>query len=102
MIPVANLAQIILAADPLYDDDHPELLSSAICENLAEDKSSRAIVMVPQRDLTTKKLVDSFVLTMASLGMAVLEEHTLVGQDDWDEDDDDSAIDCWCAIFGRQ
>ncbi|KAI2604276.1 putative methyltransferase-domain-containing protein [Hypoxylon fragiforme] len=97
-----NQFNIILAADPLYDDDHPELLSSAICENLAEDKSSRAIVMVPQRDLTTKKLVDSFVLTMASLGMAVLEEHTLVGQDDWDEDDDDSAIDCWCAIFGRQ
>ncbi|KAK6949160.1 hypothetical protein Daesc_009234 [Daldinia eschscholtzii] len=93
---------IVLAADPLYDDDHPELLSSAIVAHLARDKDSRAIVMVPQRDLTTKKLAAKFLSIMIVSGLSVLEQNTLVGQDDWDEDGEDSGIECWWAVFGRQ
>ncbi|KAI0106635.1 putative methyltransferase-domain-containing protein [Daldinia grandis] len=94
--------KIVLAADPLYDDDHPELLSSVIAAHLAQDKDARAIVMVPQRDLTTKKLVAKFLAIMIVSGLSVLEQHTLVGQDDWDEDGEDSGIECWWAVFGRQ
>ncbi|KAI1091844.1 putative methyltransferase-domain-containing protein [Rostrohypoxylon terebratum] len=97
-----NQFKIVLVADPLYDDDHPELLSSAIHEHLTVDKDARAVIMVPQRDLVTKKLVAKFLLSMASSGLVVLEEHTLVGQDDWDEDGEDSGIECWWAVFGRQ
>ncbi|KAF3057323.1 Protein-lysine N-methyltransferase EFM2 [Daldinia childiae] len=97
-----NQFKIVLAADPLYDDDHPELLSSAIVAHLAQDKDARAIVMVPQRDLTTKKLVAKFLSIMIVSGLSVLEQHTLVGQDDWDEDGEDSGIECWWAVFGRQ
>ncbi|KAI1642965.1 putative methyltransferase-domain-containing protein [Daldinia loculata] len=97
-----NQFKIVLAADALYDDDHPELLSSAIVAHLAQDKDARAIVMVPQRDLTTKKLAAKFLSIMIVSGLSVLEQHTLVGQDDWDEDGEDSGIECWWAVFGRQ
>ncbi|KAI1761788.1 putative methyltransferase-domain-containing protein [Hypoxylon sp. FL1150] len=97
-----NQFKIVLAADSLYDDDHPELLASAIDAHLMVDKDARVIVMVPQRDLTTKKLVVDFLSTMKVYGLAVLEEHNLVGQDDWDGDDEEgSEVICWWAIFGR-
>lgn len=66
------------------------------------DKDARAVIMVPQRDLVTKKLIAKFLLSMASCGLVLLEEQTLVGQDDWDEDGEDSGIECWLAVFGRQ
>ncbi|KAI1444049.1 putative methyltransferase-domain-containing protein [Annulohypoxylon stygium] len=97
-----NQFEIVLVADPLYDDDHPELLSSVIHEHLMTDKDARAVIMVPQRDLVTKKLIAKFLLSMASCGLVLLEEQTLVGQDDWDEDGEDSGIECWLAVFGRQ
>ncbi|KAI2616026.1 hypothetical protein GGR54DRAFT_649679 [Hypoxylon sp. NC1633] len=93
--------KIVLAADPLYDDDHPELLTSAICAHLMDDSDARAVVMVPQRDLITKKLVSRFLSVMAASDLTVIEAHTLLGQDDWDGDGEDSEIECWCAIFGR-
>ncbi|KAI1772617.1 putative methyltransferase-domain-containing protein [Hypoxylon cercidicola] len=98
-----NQFKIVLAADPLYDDDHPELLSSAIDAHLVADKDARVIVMVPRRDLTTKKLAAKFLSVMMASGLTVLEEHSLVGQDDWDGDDDEesSEVECWWAIFGR-
>ncbi|OTB19550.1 hypothetical protein K445DRAFT_314437 [Daldinia sp. EC12] len=99
---IKNQFKIVLAADPLYDDDHPELLSSAIVAHLAQDKDSRAIVMVPQRDVTTKKLAAKFLSIMIVSGLSVMEQNTLVGQDDWDEDGEDSGIECWWAVFGRQ
>ncbi|KAI1401432.1 putative methyltransferase-domain-containing protein [Hypoxylon fuscum] len=97
-----NQFKIVLAADPLYDDDHPELLSSAIHAHLMNDKDARAVIMVPQRDLITKKLIANFLSIMAASDLIILKELTLVGQDDWDEDGENSEIECWLAIFGRQ
>lgn len=58
--------------------------------------------MVPYRDLITRKLVGRFLSIIAVYGLTVLEEHTLVVQDDWDEDDDgESSVECWWAVFGR-
>lgn len=66
------------------------------------DKDARAIVMIPQRDLITKKLVVKFLSIMRTSGLAALEEHSLVGQDDWDGDDEESfEVECWLSIFGR-
>ncbi|KAI0178550.1 putative methyltransferase-domain-containing protein [Hypoxylon sp. FL1284] len=96
-----NQFKIILAADSLYDDEHPELLASAIDAHLAADKDARAIIMIPQRDQVTKRLVTQFRSAMTTSGLAVLEEHSLVGQDDWDEDDEGVGITCWWAVFGR-
>ncbi|OTB05052.1 hypothetical protein M426DRAFT_320112 [Hypoxylon sp. CI-4A] len=97
-----NQFKIVLAADPLYDDDHPVLLTSAINAHLMKDEDARAVVMVPQRDNTTKKLLASFMSNMEASGLTVLEQHTLVGQDDWDDDEENSEIECWWAVFGRK
>ncbi|KAI0466655.1 putative methyltransferase-domain-containing protein [Xylaria cf. heliscus] len=100
----ANHFNIILAADGIYDDDHPELLSSAIHENLLDSTESRAIVMVPLRDQITKGLITKFQSSMnaGSLPLITLEEHVVTGQDDWGDDDESQAVECWWAIFGRQ
>ncbi|TGJ87569.1 hypothetical protein E0Z10_g1192 [Xylaria hypoxylon] len=100
-----NRFNIILVADGVYDDNHPDLLPSAIREQLSDDSDSRAIVMVPIRDEATKRLIEQFRSSMgdSALPLAVFEEHILTGQDDWGDDDDESqAVECWWAIFGRQ
>ncbi|KAI1749659.1 putative methyltransferase-domain-containing protein [Xylaria castorea] len=98
-----NQFNMVLAADGIYDDDHPELLSSAIHENLLDNTESRAIVMVPLRDQITRRLIAKFRFSMNAntSPLIILEEHVLTGQDDWG-DDDSQAVECWWAIFGRQ
>lgn len=94
-----------MAADGIYDDDHPALLSSAIHEQLHDSADARAIVMVPIRDQTTRRLITQFQSHMkeGSLPLGALEEHVLTGQDDWGDDDDEpQAVECWWAIFGKQ
>ncbi|KAI8955065.1 putative methyltransferase-domain-containing protein [Xylaria longipes] len=100
----ANRFNIILASDSIYDEDHPELLSSAIHENLLDSAESRTIVMVPLRDQITKRLIAKFRSSMnaGTLPLIALEEHVLTGQDDWGDDDDSQAVECWWAIFGKQ
>ncbi|KAI1423241.1 putative methyltransferase-domain-containing protein [Xylaria sp. FL1777] len=104
MFSPGNQFNIILAADGIYDDDHPDLLSSAIHEQLSDSPDSRAIIMIPIRDEITKKLIAQFRSSMSggALPLVVLEEHFLTGQDDWGDDDDESqVVECWWAIFGR-
>ncbi|KAI2638500.1 putative methyltransferase-domain-containing protein [Xylaria nigripes] len=99
-----NQFNIILAADGLYDDDHPDILASTIREQLCDSQNSRVIVMSPTRDSTTRRLIAEFCSKMnnGTIPLVTLEEHTLVGQDDWGTDDDESqAVECWWAIFGR-
>jgi hypothetical protein len=103
------IAQVVLVADPLYDDDHPDLLADAIHNQLCLDDEARAVVMVPLRDETTKRLLASFREQMSSqpTPFRSIEEGTTSGQDDWDEDDreDDSettGLQCWWGVFQRQ
>ncbi|KAI1267496.1 putative methyltransferase-domain-containing protein [Xylariaceae sp. FL1019] len=97
-----NQFDIILAADGIYDDDHPALLSSAIQSHMLHGTNSRALVMTPIRDQITRDLIAQFRLEMGSGGtpLAILEEHTLSGQDDWGENGS-AVVECWWAMFGR-
>ncbi|CAH0014423.1 unnamed protein product [Clonostachys rhizophaga] len=95
--------KIVLAADPLYDDEHPGLLASAIAQNLALDVDARAVVMVPQRDDTTKRLLGDFKKEMLELDTPLycIEEDELAGQDDWVEDEEGGNVRCWLGVFSR-
>ncbi|KAK3310213.1 putative methyltransferase-domain-containing protein [Chaetomium strumarium] len=97
--------QLIIVADPLYDDDHPTLLATAIDEQLALDPDARVLVMVPQRDEITKGLLASLKDEMMSRPNPLIcsEERIVDGQDDWGEHDDDETQDVsfWWGIFGR-
>ncbi|GAP84315.1 putative rapid response to glucose protein [Rosellinia necatrix] len=99
-----NNFDIILAADGIYDDEHPILLSSAIHTQLRDNPNSRAIVMAPIRDEVTKNLIAQFRSNMetGTLSLEVLAEQTLTGQDDWGDGDDSQLVECWWAVFGKQ
>ncbi|CAF3599797.1 unnamed protein product [Fusarium graminearum] len=98
-----NQFKIVLAADPMYDDDHPALLASAISDHLALGSDSRAVVMVPRRDATTERLLESFRQAMLDLDTPLFceEEDELAGQDDWVEDDEAGNVRCWLGVFSR-
>ena len=87
----------------MYDDDHPALLASAISEHLALGSDSRAVVMVPRRDATTERLLESFRQAMLDLDTPLFceEEDELAGQDDWVEDDEAGNVRCWLGVFSR-
>lgn len=56
--------------------------------------------MVPLRDDVTKRLVKSFRQAMSAqvVPMTCIDEGTLDGEDDWDEDAE-TTIRCWWGIF---
>ncbi|KAJ6784586.1 hypothetical protein PWT90_05510 [Aphanocladium album] len=102
---------IVLAADSLYNDNHPVLLASAISRNLALGSKSRVLVMSPKRDDITLRLIEEFKQTMLDLEPPLFceEEDEFSGNDDWagdDNDDDDKEenngnVRCWLGIFSR-
>ncbi|KAK4105731.1 hypothetical protein N658DRAFT_417009 [Parathielavia hyrcaniae] len=100
-----NRYQLIIVADPLYDDDHPMLLTSAIDEQLGLNAEARVLIMVPQRDKTTKDLLGLLrkELSRGPNPLLCLEEDVVDGQDDWGEDNDDETrqVGFWWAVFGR-
>ncbi|UQC88082.1 uncharacterized protein CLUP02_13604 [Colletotrichum lupini] len=98
-----NQFKVVLAADPLYDDCHPGLLAGAFSEQLSIADDARAVVMVPLRDETTKKLLKAFRDAMGSQENPLLciEEGTLDGQDDWGEDKEGTDVTCWCNQLYR-
>lgn len=98
--------QLIIVADPLYDDDHPALLASAIDEQLALSPEARVLVMVPQRDEITKGLLETLrgELARRPSSLFCLEESIVDGQDDWGDDHDDDEtqhVGFWWGVFGR-
>lgn len=99
------MRQVIIVADPLYDDNHPGLLAGAVDEQLSLDMDARAMIMVPQRDAITAKLLAAFKNEMASKSVPLicLEEAVVAGQDDWGSDEDETGqVKCWYGVFGRQ
>lgn len=97
--------KIVLAADPLYDDNHPALLAAAIAQHLSHDPLARAVVMVPQRDETTKGLKEALKAAMQENSedrLVCCEEDELAGQDDWIEDEDGGHVKCWLGVFSRR
>ncbi|KAL2165303.1 hypothetical protein VTH06DRAFT_600 [Thermothelomyces fergusii] len=100
-----NRFQLIIVADPLYDDDHPALLAGTIDEQLALGADARVLAMVPRRDEITRGLLSSLreELGRRSRPLVCLEESVVGGQDDWGDEHDDGMrhVDFWWGIFGR-
>lgn len=91
LFPQDHQFPLILVADPIYDEEHPALLASAINAQLAlpsegdDNKSPRAVVMVPLRDRQTEKMAAMFVAEMAERKLVPVDEGEIAGQDgDWE------------------
>ncbi|KAL1903601.1 Protein-lysine N-methyltransferase rrg1 [Sporothrix stenoceras] len=91
LFPEDHQFPLVLVADPIYDEEHPALLASAIDAQLAlpsegdDTKSPRAVVMVPLRDRMTEKMAAMFVAEMAERKLMPVDEGEIAGQDsDWE------------------
>jgi hypothetical protein len=93
--------QIVLAADTLYDDNHPSLLATTISHHLSHDPLARAVVMVPIRDSTATNLLTKFkhLMFQADPTLICSSEEDIVGQDDWGGGEAGEAVKCWLGVF---
>ncbi|KAI9714551.1 MAG: hypothetical protein M1812_006356 [Candelaria pacifica] len=73
---------VILAADPLYSPQHPQLFVQAIRRWLSRSKDARVVVELPLRD-TYAPEIEEFRKTMRVSGLKVIEQGEEVGFDDW-------------------
>ncbi|KAK4166299.1 putative methyltransferase-domain-containing protein [Cladorrhinum sp. PSN259] len=101
-----NRYELVIVADPLYDDDHPALLTGAIDEQLALNSDARVLIMVPQRDEITKGLTKMLRqgLEQQEQPLVCYHENIVAGEDDWGDASDDneaSRVGFWWGIFGR-
>jgi hypothetical protein len=94
---------LVIVADGIYDDDHPDLLADAVHQQLSREEEARALIMVPLRDETTKRLLSIFRNKLAEEARQIIcvQEDTVPGEDDWDGDDDSHTLDCWWGVFKR-
>lgn len=80
-----NKALIILAADTVYSEEHPAMLSSAITTWLRHSPDARAIITYPLRVAYLDEIRELWEL-MEQGGLEATEEGKEVGSDDWDDE----------------
>ncbi|KAG9245504.1 putative methyltransferase-domain-containing protein [Calycina marina] len=91
--------EIVVAADPMYDDDHPLLVANMIAKYLKEEKTSAALVAVPMRDKNTKAMYRDFVDMMRERDMQLKDQGGINFMDDWGTAGDEG-VECWWSIWG--
>ncbi len=89
----------ILAADSLYDPQHPDWLTNAMAMFLRKQRGSRIIVELPFRDmdLPYHRLLRN---NMRKKGFVLLEEGRESGYDDWEGAwCEKLAVLCWWSVW---
>ncbi|KAL3425068.1 hypothetical protein PVAG01_04349 [Phlyctema vagabunda] len=100
----SQMHQVVIAADSLYDTQHPALVADMIANYQAPGKESRALVAVPLRDEHTQRLATHLRELLEQGGrFHVLAEGEWICFDDWESADqkDGDGVRCWWAVFGR-
>ena len=92
---------LVLAADPLYSERHPEWLVGSIEYVLKKQGDARVVVELPLREAYIPE-VEEFKRKMDKLGLKIIAEGEDVGFDDWDNRDSEGQrikVVCWWAIW---
>jgi len=89
---LTDFQQIIIATDPLYDDEHPALLANVVKKFLKDDPESRALIAVPLRDPNTKELAHQFDELMHDRGFSTVTSGEEVCHDDWESSQSEEVI----------
>ncbi|KAL7271236.1 Protein-lysine N-methyltransferase rrg1 [Rhizina undulata] len=87
---------MVIAADPLYSEEHPRLLVGMVGVWLRRRFDARAVVEMPLRDGYEKERED-FRSRMGSEGLVVVEEGVEEGWDDWGVGGGE--VRCWWSIW---
>lgn len=90
--------EAVIAADPLYDDEHPDLVADMIKKYLRHNRNSRALVAVPLRDNGTKALVRNLIQSMKLNGFQLTNQGEELFKDDWADANEEGVI-CWWSIW---
>ena len=80
-----NKATAILAADTVYSEDHPALLSGAILTWLQRSSHARAIITYPMRVAYLDEIRELWKL-LQSGGLEAIDEGRKLSGDDWDDE----------------
>ena len=79
-------AQIILAADTMYSEEHPELLSKAIFRWLAPDPSARVIMTWAMRVAYLEQIREIWEILETGGLECILEGREHANDDGWDDE----------------
>ncbi|KAI9803596.1 MAG: hypothetical protein M1825_001939 [Sarcosagium campestre] len=94
---------VILAADPLYAPEHPQMLVDTIIRWLAREEMARVLMEWPLREAYASEGAHCRVL-MEEAGLALLEQGEEIGYDDWSEASWRGGgleeIKCWWGMWG--
>ncbi|KAI6713534.1 hypothetical protein JHW43_003889 [Diplocarpon mali] len=75
--------EIVIAADPMYDNEHPDLVAKMIQRFLKQGTETRALVAIPLRDNHTRRMEAEFSNTMMNSGFCVVHQGSEIFKDDW-------------------
>jgi predicted nicotinamide N-methyase len=93
---------VIVAADPIYSPEHPQLLVRTILRWLRQDADSVVIIELPLREHYLAER-DELKSLMKGGGLALEAEGEEVGHDDWMNADGTTAeIRCWWGLWRRR
>lgn len=76
--------EIILAVDPLYDDNHPQLLANTIKQFLKHGSGHCVLTAVPFRDSTTELLCAELEALLEGYGFTKIKNGDNICRDDWE------------------
>ncbi|KAG4429811.1 hypothetical protein IFR05_014701, partial [Cadophora sp. M221] len=79
--------ELVIAADPMYDHEHPELVAKMVKRFLKEGTESRALVAIPLRDSHTERMALHFSTILETTGFCVVYRNHEIFKDDWQSDD---------------
>ena len=90
---------VILAADPIYSSNHPQLLVRAIDRHLSRTQDAQAVIELPLREAFSDERND-LRTRMYGIGLKVLSEGEEVGYDDWTQGNERAEVRCWWSVWG--
>ena len=93
---------LVIAADPLYEPEHPVWLAQAIDGRLGRGEGARAVVGFPLRDETTKGFGEVLRVELRGRGFEIVREGDEEGFDDWEVNGERARVHCWWGVWARK
>ncbi|KAH8648005.1 putative methyltransferase-domain-containing protein [Tricladium varicosporioides] len=90
--------EIVLASDPLYDENHPEMVANMIKEFIKPNTTSRAMVAVPLRDEKTRGFANKLQEIMNLYDFKLLYNDEEICRDDWANNGEE--VKSWWGVWG--
>lgn len=93
---------VILAADPLYSPDHPQMLADTVRRWMRRTFESSLIIEMPLRDGYQQERED-LTCKLVDIGLEIAEEGYECGPEDWQgKMGEQIEVECWWSLWQYQ